>query len=46
VIPEWYRDKIQKQYGVPISDWEKNTGRKLKDDLYRRVTTSEPLKAA
>jgi hypothetical protein len=46
VIPEWYRDKIQRQYGVPISDWEKNTGRKLKDDLYRRVTTSEPLKAA
>jgi len=43
VIPEWYRDKVQKQYGTPITDWEKKTGRKLKDDLYRRVVPSEPL---
>jgi len=35
VIPEWYRDKIQKQYGIPIPEWEKRTGRKLTDDLYR-----------
>jgi len=46
VIPEWYRDKIQKEYGIPIPDWEKKTGRKLKDDLYRRVMASEPLSAA
>jgi len=46
VIPEWYRDKIQKEYGVPIPDWEKKTGRTLRDDLYRRVTSSEPLNAA
>jgi uncharacterized radical SAM superfamily Fe-S cluster-containing enzyme len=35
VIPEWYRDKIQKEYGVPIPEWEKKTGRKITDDLYR-----------
>jgi len=41
VIPEWYRDKIQNEYGVPIPDWEKKTGRTLRDDLYRRVTSSD-----
>ena len=35
VIPEWYRDKIQKQYGISIPEWEKKTGRKIQDDLYR-----------
>jgi hypothetical protein len=28
---------IQKQYGVPIEEWERRTGRKLSDDLYRRI---------
>lgn len=46
VIPEWYRDKIQKEYGVPITEWEKRTGRKLRDDLYRRTVSPEPVKAA
>jgi hypothetical protein len=46
VIPEWYRDKIQKEYGVSITEWEKRTGRKLRDDLYRRAVSSEPVKAA
>ncbi|HIQ30012.1 MAG TPA: radical SAM protein, partial [Candidatus Caldiarchaeum subterraneum] len=36
VIPEWYRDRIQAQYGIPIEEWEKKTGRKLKDDFYKR----------
>jgi hypothetical protein len=45
VIPEWYRDKTQKEYGISISEWEKRTGRKLNDDLYRRGASSEPLKA-
>jgi len=36
VIPEWYRDKIQSQFGMPIKEWEKKNGRKLSDDLYRR----------
>ena len=46
VIPEWYRDKIQKEYGVPITEWEKRTGRKLRDDLYRKTVSSQPVKAA
>jgi len=37
VIPEWYRDKIQREYGVPVEEWEKQTGRKLADDFYRRM---------
>ncbi|MEM0348874.1 MAG: radical SAM protein [Candidatus Caldarchaeum sp.] len=41
VIPEWYRDRIQAQYGIPISEWEKRTGRKLKDDFYKRQLPSK-----
>jgi uncharacterized radical SAM superfamily Fe-S cluster-containing enzyme len=44
VVPEWYRDKSQKEYGIPIAEWEKRTGRKLSDDFYKRVAASEPLK--
>jgi hypothetical protein len=36
VIPELYRDKIQKEFGMPISQWEKMTGRKLKNEFYKR----------
>ena len=43
VIPEIYRDKIQKQYGVPIEKWERRTGRKLSEDVYRRVEPSESV---
>ncbi len=35
VIPEWYRDRIQKKYGVPVEEWEKRTGEKLEAKLYR-----------
>ncbi|MCP8313824.1 MAG: radical SAM protein [archaeon] len=38
VIPEWYRDKIQKEFGVSIEEWENRTGRRIRDDFYiRRV---------
>ena len=37
VIPEWYRDKIQRMYGIPIEEWERRAGRKLKDEIYRRI---------
>ena len=37
VIPEWYRDKIQREYGMPVEEWEKKTGRRLADDFYRRI---------
>ncbi len=36
VIPEWYRDKNQKDQGVSFEEWEKKTGRKMSDDLYKR----------
>lgn len=36
VIPERYRDKIQENFSVPAESWERKTGRKLKDDKYRR----------
>lgn len=36
VIPQWYRDKSQESQGISFDVWEKRTGRKLKDDLYRR----------
>lgn len=36
VIPEWYRDKIQKKYSLPIKKWEKTTGKILETDLYKR----------
>lgn len=35
VIPEWYRDRIQQKYGLPIEEWEAKTGEKLEQALYR-----------
>ncbi|MGC8660917.1 MAG: tetraether lipid synthase Tes [Nitrososphaeria archaeon] len=40
VIPEWYRDRIQKKYSITIEEWEKQTGRKLKNDYYVRPSFS------
>jgi uncharacterized radical SAM superfamily Fe-S cluster-containing enzyme len=37
VMPELYRDKIHQEFGIPIEEWEKKTGKKLKDDIYRVV---------
>lgn len=36
VIPQWYRDGIQEKYAMPTVLWEKTTGKKLQDDLYKR----------
>ncbi|MEM2904419.1 MAG: radical SAM protein [Candidatus Bathyarchaeia archaeon] len=36
VVPEWYRDRSQRDFAIPVEEWEKQTGRKLSDDLYRR----------
>ena len=35
VLPEWYRDRIQQKYGVPVEEWEAKTGRRLEADLYK-----------
>jgi hypothetical protein len=37
VLPELYRDKIHEKYGIPIEEWEKRTGRRLRDDIIRVV---------
>ncbi|RLI73358.1 radical SAM protein [Archaeoglobales archaeon] len=37
VLPEIYRDKIQAEHGIPVEEWEKKTGKKLKEDIYRVV---------
>jgi hypothetical protein len=39
VIPQVYRDKIQEKFSLPIAEWEKQTGRKLDDDFYKRKQT-------
>ena len=36
ILPELYRDKVQGQFSIPQEEWEKKTGKKLEDDLYRR----------
>jgi hypothetical protein len=36
VIPQWYRDRIQKKFSLSIKEWEKRTGKKLRDDFYKR----------
>ncbi|MBU5557489.1 MAG: radical SAM protein [Candidatus Aenigmatarchaeota archaeon] len=36
VIPQWYRDDIQKKFSMPIKDWEKKAGKKLDSELYKR----------
>jgi hypothetical protein len=37
VIPELYRDKVQAEYGIPVDEWEKKTGKKLRSEIYRVV---------
>lgn len=36
VLPEFYRDKVQEQYSIQAKEWEKKTGKKLKDLIYKR----------
>jgi hypothetical protein len=36
VIPDWYRDKSQKEHGIDIPKWEKETGKIMAGDLYKR----------
>jgi uncharacterized radical SAM superfamily Fe-S cluster-containing enzyme len=43
VVPEWYRDKIQKEFGLPIKEWEQKFGRKLSDDFYKRALYRKTL---
>ncbi len=36
VIPQWYRDKIQKKFSIPIPEWESKNKQQLKDRYYKR----------
>jgi uncharacterized radical SAM superfamily Fe-S cluster-containing enzyme len=36
VMPDMYREPTQQKYGLPIPKWEEKTGRRLKEDFYRR----------
>ena len=35
VIPEWYRDRIQKKFSITVEEWEEREGVTLEDGLYR-----------
>uniref|UniRef100_A0A7J2THV0 Radical SAM protein n=1 Tax=Archaeoglobus fulgidus TaxID=2234 RepID=A0A7J2THV0_ARCFL len=37
VLPEIYRDRIHEKFGIPVEEWERRTGRKLREDIYRVV---------
>lgn len=39
VIPQWYRDKIQRKHSESIPEWEKRVGRKMAADFYTRTGT-------
>lgn len=41
VIPDLYRDKVQKEYSIPAREWEKRTGKKLIKDKYLRKISKE-----
>ncbi|MCX8190140.1 MAG: radical SAM protein [Candidatus Diapherotrites archaeon] len=41
VIPDLYRDAIQKKHSVQAKDWEKLRGKKLCNDKYRRNISKE-----
>jgi len=34
VIPEWYRESIQKKYQISIQEWETIEGKKFEDSIY------------
>lgn len=45
VIPELYRDRIQRKFSIPASEWEKKTGQSLNADKHHRKFTPEEMKA-
>ena len=55
VIPEWYRDRIQQKYGMPIEEWRPRTTRSWKTDCTEersdavamfRVVVARPVSTA
>ena len=41
VIPELYRDRVQRKFSIPQEEWEKKTGKLLKNDKFHRNLTKE-----
>ncbi len=44
VVPELYRDKVQREYSISPKEWEKRNHAKLKDDRYVRKVTEKDTK--
>lgn len=45
VIPELYRDRVQRKFSIPASEWEKKTGKKLNDDRHHRKFSKEEIQS-
>lgn len=43
VIPEMYRDRIQRKFSIPADEWERRTGKKLELDKHHRKLTPEEM---
>jgi hypothetical protein len=43
VIPEMYRDKIQRKFSIPASEWERRTGKKIADEKHHRKWSKEEM---
>lgn len=41
VLPELYRDVVQKRYSISIEEWERRTGKRLASDFVKDVKESE-----
>ncbi len=45
VLPELYRDKAQEAFSIPAAQWEKEHGKKIIDDFYKRkIPAKQELK--
>ena len=45
VIPELYRDRIQRKFSIPASEWEKKTGKTLNADKHHRKFSKEEIQS-
>jgi len=44
VIPELYRDRIQRKFSIPAEEWERKTGKKLTEGYYHRKLSPERMR--
>ena len=43
VIPEMYRDKIQRKFSIPASEWERRTGKNIEGEKHHRKWSKEEM---